>query len=178
VAYTPYDEPQPERPVIVTVIGILAIVAGALTLLSLPLSLLQFSGAMPMAGPGSQIVQDPTVRTWMIVSSTVGALLAGLQIVAGIGLLRLQRWGWLLAIGLLIFGVLWQVAITIAMQSMDIMGRMFAGMGAMGDANLTAMMERMATVMTIVGLVFWIVVYAVVLILLTLPSVRKAFDKG
>lgn len=62
VAYPGYYQEPAARPVIVTVVAILGIVGGGLVLLSLPLSLLQLSGGFPMAGPGSQVMQDPAAR--------------------------------------------------------------------------------------------------------------------
>jgi hypothetical protein len=176
VAYGYYDqEPQPERPVIVTVVGILGIVAGGLTLLALPLSLLQFSGGFPFGGAGGQLMQDPAVRNWTIGSTAANAVLASLNIVAGIGLLAMRRWAWLLAIGVLAAGALWQIVGAIVMQALDIMGKMWASMGAMGDPNMAAMMQRMTGIMTVFGMIFWLAVYATLIILLTLPNVRKAF---
>jgi len=179
MAYGDYCQTEPERPVIVTVLGILGIVAGALALLSLPVSLIQISGAFPMPGAGGQMMQDPTVRNWMIVASTIGTVLGVLGLVAGIGLLTMRRWAWLLAIGTLVAGIVWQIVSAIAMQSLNIMGKMWASMGAAGDPNTAAMMQmmqRMTGVFTIFGLIFWLAVYATVLILITLPNVRKAFE--
>lgn len=176
VAYPQYyQQPEPERPVIVTVVGILGIVAGGLVLLALPFSLLQFSSAFPFGGAGGQFMQDPTVRNWTIASSAVNVVLACLDIVAGIGLLAMRRWAWLLAIGTLAAGALWYIAAVIAMQALDIMGKMWASMGAMGDPSMAAMMQRMTGVMTVFGMIFWLAVYATLIILLTLPNVRKAF---
>ncbi len=174
VAYTGYYPAEPERPVIVTVIGILGIVAGGLVLLSLPFSLMQLFGAFPMVGPGGQVMQDPTVRNWMIVGAAVSAVLGILKVVAGIGLLGMRRWAWLLAIGVLVFGALWQIAGGVAMQALDIMGRMWSSMGAAGD-QFAGMMQRVTTIATIAGMVFWLAAYAAVIVLLTLPQVRRAF---
>jgi hypothetical protein len=176
MAYGDYYRTEPERPVIVTVVGILGIVAGALALLSVPMSLIQLSGSFPMPGAGSQVMQDPTVRNWSIVATTVGALIGVCSLVAGIGLLGMRRWSWLLAIGTLVAGMVWQIVSAIVMHSLDILGKMWASMGAGGDPNVAAMMQRMTGVVTIFGLIFWLAVYATVLILITLPNVRKAFE--
>ena len=176
MAYDDYYRTEPERPVIVTVLGILGIVAGALALLSVPVSLIQLSGAFPMPGAGGQAMQDPTVRNWSILATAVGSLIGVCTLVAGIGLLGMRRWAWLLAIGTLVVGMVWNIVSAIVMQALDIMGKMFASMGATGDPNMAAMMQKMTGVFTIFGMIFWLAVYATVLILLTLPSVRKAFE--
>lgn len=121
-------------------------------------------------------MQDPAVRNWTIIGSSVNSVLAVLNIVAGIGLLAMRRWAWLLAIGVLAAGALWQITGAIAMQALDIMGKMWASMGAMGDPNMTAVMQRFTTIAAIGGMIFWLAVYATLIILLTLPNVRKAFE--
>jgi hypothetical protein len=176
VAYPGYCQEPPARPVVVTVIGILAIVAGGFILLSLPFSLLQVSGVFAMGGPGAQIMQDPTFRTWTIVSTTINALLAIPDIVAGIGLLAMRRWAWLLAIALVIASALSAIVGVTAMQALDIMGKMGASMGA-GDPAMAAMMQRFTTVAMLAGIIFWLAAYAAVIVLLTLPNVRRAFAK-
>lgn len=176
MAYTEYYQEPPARPVVVTVIGILAIVGGGFILLSLPFSLLQVSGAFPMGAPGAQIMQDPSFRTWTIVSTTINALLAILDIVVGIGLLAMRRWAWLLAIALVVAGALWQIVGVIVMQALDVMGRMWASMGTMGDPAMAAMMQRVTTIATFAGIIFWLAAYAAVVVLLTLPNVRRAFS--
>lgn len=179
MAYDDYYRTEPERPVIVTVLGILGIVAGALALLSVPVSLIQLSGAFPMPGAGGQVMQDPTVRNWSILATTVGSLIGVLSLAAGIGLLGMRRWAWLLAIGTLVAGMVWQIVSAIVMHSLDIMGKMWTSMGAAADPNTAAMMQmmqRMTGVFTIFGMIFWLAVYATVLILITLPNVREVFE--
>jgi hypothetical protein len=175
MAYSHYPSPQPERPVIVTVVAILAIVAGALVLLSLPFSLLQMSGAVPMAGSGGQFMQDPTVRNWMVVTTSASSIVAVLQIAAGIGLLRMRRWAWMLAIALTVVGMAYQIAAAIGMRSVDLLGKIWSSMGVLSDPNMAAMMQRMTTAMMAAGLIFWLAAYGTALVLLTRPSVREAF---
>ncbi|HEX8204058.1 MAG TPA: hypothetical protein VF590_26515 [Isosphaeraceae bacterium] len=109
----PYEPPRMEpertgppsgtiRPTAVTVFGILNLVFGGLGLACTPVNLMFLF--MPAPPPGRNIAVDlmtssPTYRATIIVFSVLGMAAAAVEIVAGIGLLRLRPWGRTLSLG-------------------------------------------------------------------------------
>jgi hypothetical protein len=104
-----------ERPVSVTIFGILNIGFGLLGLCSALLSLLfggsNFPAAMPSLGPyfsnvlmvWNAIVTDPAYVVWSRIAGPLDVTASLALIAAGIGLLLLQNWSRLVSIGYAIY---------------------------------------------------------------------------
>ncbi|UCC99457.1 MAG: DUF4339 domain-containing protein [Phycisphaerales bacterium] len=95
--------PRFERPVSVTVFGILNIVFGGLGLLCMPVGLIGIF-AMP-----NVMNATAAAKAWMLASSAVGFLCTILLLAVGIGLLYLKAWArtWCLAYGW--FAIVWGI---------------------------------------------------------------------
>jgi len=100
VALQPF---RPERPVPVTVFGILNIVFGSLGLLCMPLGLI---GIFAMPNVMNAAV---AVKAWMLVSSAVGFVCTILLITVGIGLLYLKAWARTGAVVYGWFAIIWDI---------------------------------------------------------------------
>lgn len=92
-----------ERPVPVTVFGILNIVFGSLGLLCMPLGLI---GIFAMPNVMNAAV---AVKAWMLVSSAVGFVCTILLITVGIGLLYLKAWARTGAVVYGWFAIIWGI---------------------------------------------------------------------
>ena len=59
----------PQRPTAVTVVAVVLIIFGALGVVSLPFNVVQMATGWRTAGPmGAALAQNPTLRTYMLVS--------------------------------------------------------------------------------------------------------------
>jgi hypothetical protein len=181
VAYDAYGYPgpsEPERPIAVTVIGVLGIIGGALGLLSAPLNILYMATGFKAAGPmGEALWANDTYRLYMQANTPVSLVLCGLYLAAGIGLLRLRPWAWTLTIGLLIFGMLSQILNACIM--LPLMGTIFnEAMAATSMPTPAPDMSFMKPVIYVSGgfaVVIGLAVMVLFLVLLTRPNVRRAF---
>ncbi|MFQ6131663.1 MAG: hypothetical protein ACE5R4_06480 [Armatimonadota bacterium] len=162
-----------QRPAIVTVIGILAIAFGVMGLFALPINIMQIMGVWPGSEFTRPMFQNPPMGTWMKVGVFLTPVSCALWIISGVGLLRLRPWGRILAIGLIVFGLLTQLLMTVlmvpAMQSS--VGTMFPV-----GSQQAAMMKTIMTASMAVGMVFGVGIMVTLLILLTRPHVRQAFE--
>jgi hypothetical protein len=167
-----------ERPVTVTVLAVLGIVVGALGLVSLPMNLLYIATGWRAAGPmGPAIWANHTFRTYMLVSLPISTVVGVLCIVAGVGMLRLRAWARKLAIGLIVFELISQIAgafimgpqvtsiFTDAMQSMPAMPPGAPDLSFMKPALIGAV---------VTGTLVATAVMTVLLVLLTRPHVKEA----
>ncbi len=162
------------RPTVVTVIGILAIVFGAMGLLSLPMNLLQMAGMWPGSEFTRPMFDDPMLGTWMKVSFVLTPVLCVLWIVSGIGLLRLREWARKLALGLLVLGLAGQVGG--ALFVMPAMSRSVGGGMFPPGSQEAAMMQTMMSAIVVVSIVVGAAVAVTLIVLLTRPHVRIAFQ--
>ena len=165
---------RPQRPTIVTVIGIVAIIFGAMGLLALPINILQMQGRWPGAEFTRPVFQNPPLATWMKASLVVSPVSCILWIVSGIGLLQLRSWARKLAIGLLIFGLVAQVATTVFIVP-GVYSSVNWGM-FLGGTQQVAMMKTIMVASMAMGTVIGTGIIVTLLILLTRPRVRYAFE--
>jgi hypothetical protein len=174
MGYYPYQPPARQRPTVVTVIAILFIAFGAMGLLMAPMAILQ----MRDEWPGSQFMQPlfhaPGLGAWMKVSMVLSPLFYILLIAAGIGLLQLRRWGLRLAIGVMALWLLTTfvgaVVMVPAFSSLDLSGMFPPG------SPPAQMMRTIMAASAVVGVVIGVGMYGLVLVLLTRPHVRQAFE--
>lgn len=111
---------RPPRPTLITVFGILNLVAGGIGILffgisalSLPLaeqmgSMFQFPGTEPMPNPITILEERvPGYRTAIYCGYAMGIVLTALLLASGAGLLGMRRWAWQAALA---YGVLMTLA--------------------------------------------------------------------
>ncbi|GEM_PF-3047063 len=100
------------RPAGLTIIAVLAWIFGGLNLLCTPFNMLTlflqpgggFGGAPnPMAEVFAQL---PWFRGYGVAMAVLGFLASGVLVAGGVGLFRLQRWGWHLLNGYAVFSIL------------------------------------------------------------------------
>jgi hypothetical protein len=177
-AYQYQYEIQPERPVVVTVIAVLGFVFGGVTLLALPVNLVQMTGIGPMGAPMRPFLEDPMMRAWMIYGLVQTGALGVLAIIAAVGLLGMKEWARKLTIGLFIYQMVAQTVGGIVSVSMFQSGRM-PGMPEMSGMPFDPqMLQRLMAIGMIGGVFFWIVVLGVLLFLLLQRNVREAFERA
>ncbi len=176
-----------QRPTAVTVMGILNIVFGSLSLLCLACSgiiLLIMANQSGLGNPVLELFEAmrreiPGYVPVTILSLTLGVLMAVLLIVAGIGLLNMRGWGRVLSIVYGIVTILTQIGAMIyqfayvnpAMQRVhENLPPAFRG-GMSGDPTFNAIMSMLGAIL---GMVYAIVL----LIMMLLPGVSAAFGRG
>jgi len=180
-AYGPvYPSPQPQRPVAVTVIGILFIIFGAMGLLGLPINILYMATNWRLAGPmGEAMMANDLLRTYMWVQVPVGFVLSLLYLASGIGMLQLRPWARMLAIGIVIFGMIAPVINSIVMVPALMSGMTDAMASAVptGGPDLSFIGPLMMASVGL-GVALGIGIMVVLLIFLTRPNVRAAFEQA
>jgi hypothetical protein len=176
-AHEPYGPPPPERPLLVTVVAVLGIAMGAMGLLSVPVNIVHLATGFRTMGPmGPSLMQDTGFGKYMLVMLPVGMVASAGYLAAGIGMLKLRPWARKLAIGMVIYGMLSQIAGPFLVGPM--MTRMFsAQMAAMptGGPDMSFMGPLMQ-VMVIGGSAAMVVAHILILILLTRPDTVAAFS--
>lgn len=171
-AYLPRPS-APPRPTVVTVIGILGIIVGSLSLLSLPFTLLQVTGVFSRL-PGNAatrfIYEDPTFRTWMAISLPLGFIAAVLWIFTGIGLLKMQAWAYRVCLWLLCYAIIMGVA------GMSVTTALFLHPSARWPSFPGGDLMRVSGIVGgLIGGLFGVALYSVVLVLMLGRAVRAAF---
>jgi hypothetical protein len=95
-----------QRPMTLTVFGILNIAFGALGVLCTPFSLFGLLIRPDARNPLAQVIQDNLFyRYWMIGSVVMGVIASAVLLTAGIGLLRMQNWGRLVSLGYAVYAI-------------------------------------------------------------------------
>jgi hypothetical protein len=164
-----------QRPTVLTVLGILGIIYGAITLLSTPISLLVLSQG------GEAVAALPA---WQLADITVATLLTGMvavaMVIAAIGLLQMAPWSRGLAIAVagyqivmqLIGAVILVITLPAMVASMQVPTDDPFGSSVMTGAMIGGAVGGMA------GVVFWLVANGAVIYLLTRPDIVKACRVG
>jgi hypothetical protein len=182
------------RPAVLTVMGILNIVFGSLGLLcnlcaGLSL-LLSLGGAMQAGqgqGGGNPFGEDPEMVAFLraevpgyaavrVIQVVVGLATCVVLILAGIGLLKMQRWGRMLSIAYSIVGILvtlGSLVYTLALVN-PAMGRFLAGRVAVNNLNSTQLLA-IINVVTVAVAILSMAYDVILLIMVLLPSVSAAF---
>jgi len=97
-----------QRPASVTVFGVLNIVFGALGLVAIIFSAIALM-VVPTGSTNNPVLEimrnSPGYAAWMKMAIPLGILASGVSIAAGIGLLKLRRWGRSLSIGYGIYAI-------------------------------------------------------------------------
>ena len=163
---------RPARPALVTVLGVIFIVFGALVLLTFPFLVLQFAGALPGMEQTWLPLDDPFYYGLSALSLVTVPLVGLAEIFGGAGLLKLRSGARNLLIAVLIFGIvmaLTTIPVTVNAFNSPIADRAF------GNTRQMQVAKDMGLVTTIVGSVFSVVVNGVFLMLITSPTVKRAF---
>src|ERR1035441_4726495 len=96
-----------QRPVSVTIFGILNIGFGMLNAVSLLISMVVLSRVNMAGNPIlKQLYDNPQYITWTKISLPLGGIAAVVLLAAGIGLLLLQNWARIVSIGYGIYAIL------------------------------------------------------------------------
>lgn len=167
----PSGPPTPARPTAVTVVGILAVVGGALALLSLPMVVAMLCGVLPQPKTTPSLFDDPLYRSWVKINIPLALVVAPLWIATGVGLLRMRRWARTTIMVLLPLGVVTHLVYT------TIVLRFFLQTPAGGPFE--ARLQRiMLPAMTLFSGVLGIAYVFVLLYLMTRPKVVTAFRQA
>ena len=174
-----YPAEPPVRPVAVTVIAIVGIVVGALALLFLPVNIMHAATGWRSAGPtGPMMWANPTFRTYTLVAMPISAIACVLYIVAAIGMLQLRPWARTLAVGLIIFAMIY--SLVGMMVTLPQMGSMIEA--AMRSTPTSGPMPNMSFMKPIIYVVAGFMaliglgVKITFIVLLTRPNVVQAFE--
>jgi len=175
MTYATYQPTQPVRPTAVTVIAVLIIIYAALSLVALPINIMQMIGAAKATGPTAAMMQAPGMALLSWISVPLNGLSSVLWIAAGIGLLQLREWARKLTIGLLVYAIVMQmVSAVVAVPAVS--GMMTSG--AFGPAP--PLPPGTMTLIIGAGVVFWLLILTGIavlfMVLLTRPNVRYAFN--
>lgn len=99
-----------QRPISVTIFGILNIGFALLGIASLLLSVF-FTGASSMGGSVmKEMYNDPRYMEWTKISTPIAGIASIVLLAAGIGLLLLQNWGRIVSIIHAVFSILFSIA--------------------------------------------------------------------
>jgi hypothetical protein len=97
-----------QRPVSVTVFGVLNIVFGALGVIGV-IAVIVITYILPLPTANNPVLEitrnSPGYALWMDVALPLGLLATGVSVAAGIGLLKLKNWGRTLSIGYAIYSI-------------------------------------------------------------------------
>ena len=172
----PSKPPTPTRPTSVTVVGILAIVGGALALLTVPMTVAMLGGVWLQTDATRSLCADPLYRGWAKTSIVLGLVVGPLWIATGVGLLRMRRWARATIMILLILGGVTHLV------NIAIVVRLFwlapASAGATHGSFEAQLQKIMVSATTIFGALLGIAYVLVVLFLITRPNVVAAFKKA
>lgn len=163
------------RPTTLTVLGILAIIFGALGVLCTPLQLLNFSNPafkelLPaMGGP---------FRIWMITSIGLGIVASLVELTLGIGMLQCREWARKLGLVFCAYKILMSfvgaaVQLLIMKPMMETMMQDLPGGGASAQQAMGIGMAFGAAA-GVIGIAVVTVIYGVIAWLLTRPDVVQA----
>ena len=95
-----------QRPISVTVFGILNIVFAALGVLGLVITLAMFSASASSNNPVFKAMQEsPAFMFWMKLTIPLGLITSGALLAAGIGLLLLKPWARILSVVYAIYSI-------------------------------------------------------------------------
>jgi hypothetical protein len=163
-----------ERPVSVTIFGILNIGFGLLGLGSALLSLLfggsNFPASMPSLGPylsnvlmvWNAIVTDPSYVVWSRITGPLDVAASLALIAAGIGLLLLQNWSRLVSIGYSIYSIV-SAVLNLAVMFV-VLHRLLAG-----ALNASARAQAAILLAAVLGAALTLVYPALLIFFLTRP---------
>lgn len=160
-----------QRPMILTVFGILNIAFGVLGVLCTPLSLIGLFFRPDPNNPVVQIIQDNAFyRYWMIGSVGMGVIASVVLLVAGIGLLRMQNWGRLVSFGYSVYAILAGLAGMVV--TMAVLVPALKSQGSNNPAAMAGLIGGVAGGM--IGGCIALVYPILLLIFLNRPKVRAA----
>jgi hypothetical protein len=159
-----------ERPMSVTIFGILNIGFAAFGLLSLLLSTVFLSQMNTGANPVLKAMNDnPAYVTWTKISVPVGGIASVVLLAAGIGLLMLKNWARVVSIGYSIYAIVGGIIGGIVMFNV------FESMLHQGAGGSPSVMIIGAMVGSLIGIVFALVYPILLIIFMTRPKIIAAF---
>ncbi|MGD1084797.1 MAG: hypothetical protein ABSA47_08635 [Verrucomicrobiota bacterium] len=166
-----------ERPVSVTIFGILNIGFGALGLLSLGMQNAEesFAAKSPLPwlnrvlGLLSDMYHDPTYVLWRDISVPLRALAGVALLAAGIGLLRRKNWARLASIGYGVYAILFVLA------NLLVMVLVLGGPVRESLRNDPALLVILGGVLLVAGLLISLAYPALLIFFMTRPKILPAF---
>ena len=166
-----------QRPTSVTVFGIINIIFGSFNIICLPISLLMATGVMRfMRSPVLDLLSEshPYV-IWTTVGSIIGIFAAIVQLVCGIGLLKLKPWARTTSIGYAIYAIIAAIAgmFMTAVVMIPIMQKIQPGSGPDHAVAIGGMVGGI--IGGIAGSCFALIYPIILLIFMTRPKIKAAF---
>lgn len=175
-----------QRPVVVTVFGILNIVFGVIGVVCTPFGLLMgwlsqtmldgMPEAQGMQNPFQEMMSDPGFMAYTYISTALGMAASAALLAAGIGLLKLRPWARYISIG---YGVYSWVSVigggilTYYLVYVPMIERMAQENGFEQGPLIGGMIGGMFG-----GICFGLVYPTVLLVFMLLPDVKAAFQPG
>ncbi|MHB9024413.1 MAG: hypothetical protein ACYC7E_09590 [Armatimonadota bacterium] len=161
-----YNVPAtPQRPTAATVIGVILIVLGGLSVLGIVMSMINLFVTLP-ATPG---MDTPQMRQQLMMSLIASPTYMALYLVLGIGLLRMAPWARTGTI--FVLPVLFVISTTIGTVNL-------LNMNLPATPGIDPGMIRMITMVSYVfGILFNLVMYGLFIFFLTRPNVVAAFER-
>ena len=160
-----------QRPVSVTIFGILNIGFGMLNAVSLLISMVVLSRTNMAGNPIlKQLYDNPQYVAWTKISMPLGGIAAVVLLAAGIGLLFLQNWARIVSIGYGIYAILGGIV------GGFIMLKICASMMSQNASGPSGMMVMAPLIGAIIGMMFGLVYPILLIIFMTRPKVVAAFS--
>jgi hypothetical protein len=159
-----------QRPISVTIFGILNIGFGLLGLVGMLLSVLVFSRTHVAANPVlKEMYDNPVYIAWMKISTPLGGIAALVLLAAGTGLLLLQNWARIVSIGYGVYAIVGGIVGGIVMLDVftSIMGH-----NAGGGSGIMVLFTLLGSM---IGMVIGLAYPILLIIFMTRPKVITAF---
>jgi hypothetical protein len=183
-----------KRPTIVSVFGILLIVFGVLVLsgticcgipgifaskFASSFEIPQGKGKAPLPNPLTEIEKIPGMLPFQVAGLAMNALLGGLMLAAGIGLLKMKQWGRHVGIACGVVGLIW-AAVSSAIQAVYITPKVAEVTAKMqdqvGQNNPFLGNPTFNTIATVLGLVIAFGGYIILIVMMLLPPLKRALS--
>jgi hypothetical protein len=166
-----------QRPTSVTVFGVINIIFGGFAIICLPIGLLMSAGLVKFQhNPVMDMLSSSRVwQIWNIVSGILGILSGIVQLIAGIGLLKLKSWARITSVGYAIFAIIVAVAnmFLTAILFLPMIQKMNSGSGPEHAATVAGMIGGI--IGGLGGSCFQLIYPILLLIFMTRPKVKAAF---
>ena len=159
-----------QRPISVTIFGILNIGFAVFGMLGMLLSMAVLSRSNVAANPiMKEMYENPNYIAWMKISLPLGSIVSVILLAAGIGLLLLQNWARIVSIGYGVYAILAGIAGGLVMLNICVSMMHNNSGGASGMGALFAMFG------SIFGMVIGLVYPILLIIFMTRPKIVAAF---
>jgi uncharacterized protein with PQ loop repeat len=158
-----------QRPISVTIFGILNIGFAVFNMLGLLLSMVVLSRTNVAANPFlKEMYDNPQYVAWMKISMPLSGIASVILLAAGIGLLLLQNWARIVSIG---YGV---YTIAVGIVGGFVMLNVFAAILRHHSGSALGIMLIGSLIGSVIGMVFTLVYPILLIIFMTRPNVVAA----